>query len=84
MHTPLEWVEDLIHALTWPVVVACAFWAGRYVQQLEARVQMAERNMKHLVERHLPAVHKALGEIVGCLETLKRHLIMRGCKRSSQ
>jgi hypothetical protein len=77
-------MERLIHTLTWPVVVAFAFWAGRYVQKLEARVLTAERNVKNLIERHMPAVHRALGDIAGALDALKHVLIMRRSKRESK
>ena len=51
----------------WPVIVLGAFWIGRYVQRLEMRVDKAEKSITAIVERHLPAIHRALAEIRGFL-----------------
>ena len=67
-HTsPLGWLQTFAINLAWPVVVLAAFWLGRYVQKLEQRVAKAETNITMLIERHMPAIHKALAEIRGLL-----------------
>lgn len=66
-HGPLSWLQGWASALGWPVVAFGAFWAGRYVQRLEMRVTKAEDHIKQIVERHLPAIHRALAEIRGLL-----------------
>lgn len=65
--TPLSWVRETLQALQWPVVVGLAFGAGRYAKGLESRVDLAEKRVEVLVERHMPAVHRALAEIRGLL-----------------
>jgi hypothetical protein len=64
---PLGWLQSILSALQWPGIVAIAFWLGRYVRELELRVTKAEENVQALIERHLPAVHRALAEIRGLL-----------------
>jgi hypothetical protein len=66
---PMSWVKTAVSALQWPVVVAAAFWLGRYVRELEIRVKKAETNLTALIERHMPAIHRALAEIRGLLES---------------
>ncbi|MGA9042308.1 MAG: hypothetical protein WB421_17375 [Terriglobales bacterium] len=65
--SPLAWVRYILTALQWPVVVVAAFALGRYVQKLEMRVAKAETHITALVERHMPAIHRALAEIRGLL-----------------
>lgn len=65
--TPLAWLQSWAIALQWPVIVLAAFWLGRYVQKLEMRVAKAESRIEVLVERHMPAIHRALAEIRGLL-----------------
>ncbi len=65
--TPLQWLQTVAMALQWPVIVAAAFWLGRYVQRLETRLSKAESNLSALIERHMPAIHRALAEIRGML-----------------
>jgi hypothetical protein len=64
---PLGWLQAFAINLAWPVVVLAAFWVGRYVQRLEMRVDKAEESLKSIVERHMPAIHRALSEIRGLL-----------------
>jgi len=67
-HTsPPGWIQSWALALQWPVIVFAAFWLGRYVQRLEMRVAKAETRIEALVERHMPAIHRALAEIRGLL-----------------
>jgi SMC interacting uncharacterized protein involved in chromosome segregation len=67
-HTsPLSWIEAVATGLQWPVILVAAFWLGRYVQKLEMRVVKAESRIESLVERHMPAIHRALAEIRGML-----------------
>ncbi len=66
-NSPLGWLQAFITDLAWPLVVVAAFWLGRYVQKLEMRVAKAETNITMLIERHMPAIHKALAEIRGLL-----------------
>lgn len=67
-HTsPLAWLQTFAINLAWPVVTFAAFWLGRYVQKLEMRVTKAESRIESLVERHMPAIHRALAEIRGLL-----------------
>jgi hypothetical protein len=65
--SPFGWLQSWAIALQWPVIVLAAFWLGRYVQRLEMRVSKAETNIQMLIERHMPAIHKALAEIRGLL-----------------
>lgn len=65
--TPLTWLQRIVSALQWPVIVIAAFWLGRYVQRLEVRVTKAEAYIQSLMERHMPAIHNALAEIRGLL-----------------
>lgn len=69
--TPSNWFTAAIAALQWPVIVMAAFALGRYVKALEHRVLNAEKNVKDLIERHMPHIHKALGEIAAAVETIK-------------
>lgn len=69
--TPGNWFTAAIAALQWPFIVACAFALGRYVKTLEHRVLGAEKNVKDLIERHMPHIHKALGQIQTTLEVVK-------------
>jgi hypothetical protein len=64
---PLGWLQTFAINLAWPVVVLGAFWIGRFVQRLEMRVSKAETDMKSLMERHLPAIHNALSELLGLM-----------------
>ena len=67
-HTsPISWIASVATALQWPVIAAAAFWLGRYVRELEMRVVKAESNITALLERHMPAIHRALAEIRGLL-----------------
>lgn len=66
-HAPLTWLQAMINGLQWPVIVAAAFWLGRYVRDLEQRLVKAESNLTALIERHMPAIHRALAEIRGLL-----------------
>ncbi len=67
-HTsPLEWLYAAALTMRWPVIVTAAFWLGRYVRGLELRVARAETRLEQLIERHMPAIHKALAEIRGLL-----------------
>jgi hypothetical protein len=63
----MSWLQAVGNALQWPGIVLAAFWVGRYVRELEMRVSKAEENIHALIERHLPAVHRALAEIRGLL-----------------
>jgi hypothetical protein len=65
--SPLGWVQIWAANLGWPLVVLAAFWLGRYVQKLEMRVTKAESNIALLIERHMPAIHRALAELRGIL-----------------
>lgn len=60
---PLGWITKLITSLQWPVIVLAAFWLGKTMSKLEVRVLQAEKNMKDMIERHLPHIHKALAEL---------------------
>jgi hypothetical protein len=65
--SPIGWLQAALWAIGWPVVVGGAFLAGRYVQKLEMRVTKAESRLDALVNRHMPAIHRALAEIRGLL-----------------
>jgi hypothetical protein len=65
--TPLSWLQAAAVALQWPAVAGLAYWAGRVHQRLEHRVNVAEKHLTSLVERHMPAIHRALAEIRGML-----------------
>lgn len=65
--SPLDWLQSIAAALQWPGIVAASFWLGRYVRSLEVRVASAESRLEQLIERHMPAVHRALAEIRGLL-----------------
>lgn len=65
--SPLAWLQSWAAALGWPIVVGSAFWLGRYVKSMEMRVEKAETRIESLVERHMPAIHRALAEIRGLL-----------------
>lgn len=66
-HTPANWGVAWIAALSWPAVVAAAFWVGGYVERTKKRAQETEARVKSLVERHMPAIHNALAELRGLL-----------------
>lgn len=66
-HSPIPWLQSVATALQWPVVTAAAFWLGRYVKDLEQRLAKSEATLTALVERHMPAIHRALAEILGRL-----------------
>lgn len=67
-HTsPLEWLQSTAVTMQWPLIVAAAFWLGRYVHSLEVRVMRAESRLEQLINRHMPAIHRALAEIRGLL-----------------
>lgn len=76
---PIDWAKaKVIAEATWPVLVGAAFWVGRLVAKLEQRLAKAEgkldttlRLLDTVINRHLPAVHKALAEIRGLL-TVRR------------
>lgn len=65
--SPAGWLLSFFQAMQWPVITVAAFWLGRFVQKLEIRVSKAETNITALVERHMPAIHRALAEIRGML-----------------
>ena len=65
--SPFGWLQSWAFNMGWPIIVIAAFWVGRYVQRLEMRVTKAENHIQALIERHLPAVHRALAEIRGLL-----------------
>lgn len=67
---PVSWVTTAITALQWPFIVLAAFALGRYVSKLETRVLQAEKNIKDLIERHLPHIHAALSDIKESLAQL--------------
>ena len=69
---PVTWLLTLAKDLQWPVVVAASFWLGRYVHDLECRLSKAESNLTALIDRHMPAIHRALAEIRGMLSTRAR------------
>ena len=71
-HTPMSWLQLIAGSLQWPVIVGGAFWLGRYVRELEMRVKKAESNLQALIERHMPAIHRALAEIRGLLMSKER------------
>lgn len=75
MQTPVSnpgnWLTGILSALQWPFVVVAAFVLGRYVTRLEQRVLQTESNVKALIERHMPHIHKGLRDIAECLEVLK-------------
>lgn len=75
---PVSWLQQVAANLQWPVIVVAAFWLGRFVKGLEARVATAEKNVKDLIERHLPHVHRALAEIKGKLETVQALMQKKG------
>lgn len=70
--TPISWLQSWVMALQWPVIVFGAFWLGRLVQRLEQRLAKAENNISTLVDRHMPAIHRALAEIHGLITGEKR------------
>lgn len=63
--SPLAWLQSWAFSMGWPVIVLGAFWVGRYVQKLEMRVDKADKRLEALIERHMPAIHRALAEIRG-------------------
>lgn len=65
--TPLDWLRDVATNLAWPIIVGSAYWLGRYVQKAEMRAVKAEQYLNVLVERHMPAIHRALAELRGML-----------------
>lgn len=69
--SPVSWIQSLLNGLQWPAICVFIFWLGMYVQLLKTRVTAAETNLKALIERHLPHVHRALAEIKGKLDTLQ-------------
>jgi hypothetical protein len=64
---PLPWLVQFAASMQWPIVVAAAFWVGRWFQKIEARMSKAEKSITSLTERHMPAIHRALSEIRGML-----------------
>jgi hypothetical protein len=65
-HTsPLGWLQAWAFSMSWPVIVVAAFALGRYAKGLEMRVTKAENSLQQIIERHLPAIHRALAEIRG-------------------
>jgi hypothetical protein len=75
--SPLAWLLAALDSLKWPALVYSAFWLGRRVERLEHRILSAEANIKTLIDRHLPHVHKALADLRGKLETIQA-LITKG------
>jgi hypothetical protein len=69
--TPASWLQSALNGLQWPAICIFIFWLGSYVERLKTRVTSAEVNLKALIERHLPHVHRALAEIKGKLDTLQ-------------
>jgi len=67
---PVTWAKMFAKSLQWPVIVGAAFWLGRYVKELEMRLHKAETNLQALIERHMPAIHRALAEIKGEIHAL--------------
>jgi hypothetical protein len=67
---PASWAKAIVQGLQWPFIVGAAFWLGRVVQRLEARLKKSESNLTALIERHMPAIHRALSEIKVRLEDL--------------
>lgn len=65
---PWSWLWHAAAALPWSAVVVFAFWAGRYMQRLETRLERAEASVHSLLERHMPHIHNALAEIRGLLQ----------------
>lgn len=65
--SPLAYLQSIMAALQWPVVVVAAFTLGRYVRGLETRVLRSEARLEQLIDRHMPAIHRALAEIRGLL-----------------
>jgi hypothetical protein len=66
---PFSWLRQIAQAVQWPVIVGAAFWLGHYVRELQERAAKAESNISALVERHMPAIHTALSEIRGLLQS---------------
>ena len=64
---PMSWLRDIATTLQWPALVAAAFWGGRHLQDLETRLEKSEAKLAMIVERHMPAIHKALARIEGLL-----------------
>lgn len=77
MQTPVNWVSTAVTALQWPFIVLAAFALGRYVSKLETRVLLAEKNLKDLMERHLPHIHNALTQLNQGIEVIKTMLLSR-------
>jgi hypothetical protein len=75
--TPVSWITTAVTALQWPFIVISAFVLGRYVTKLETRVLQAERNITALIERHLPHIHAALGEVKESLAAIQGALTGR-------
>lgn len=73
--SPSSWMTTLITSLQWPVIVVASYALGRYVNKLEVRVFQAEKNVKDLIERHMPAVHHALQEVQSTLEVIKAYVM---------
>ena len=66
-NTPLDWMRLALTNMGWPIVVGGAYWIGRYVQKAEMRAVKAEQYLTSLVERHMPAIHRALAELRGLI-----------------
>jgi hypothetical protein len=75
--TPISYFHDAVSGLQWPFIALAAFWMGRSMSRLEARVLKAEKNVQDLIGRHMPHIHKALGDIAGTLEVMKAMLWKR-------
>jgi hypothetical protein len=71
---PSQTLINYLTALQWPVVVLAAFFLGRTMTKLEARVLSAEKNVKDIIERHMPHIHNALTEIKSRLDIISARL----------
>jgi hypothetical protein len=77
LQPPLSWIKETAEAFQWPLVVLGAFWLGRVVSKLEARVLKAEKNVADLIQLHLPQVHRVLQDISNQLDVVKTLLFTR-------
>ena len=64
---PLGWFQHVLVVLQWPTVCVLAFWLGRKFEKAILRAERAEQRITSIIERHLPAIHRALAEIRGLL-----------------
>jgi hypothetical protein len=75
--SPFSWITQLLTALQWPVIVVAAFFAGRYISSPEDRLDHAEKNIKDLIERHMPHIHNALGDVKTKLDVITAMLVSK-------